>query len=1270
MKILHTADWHLGAYVGPQCDSPGERMENTRKCLKTLIDTAQRERPDIILVAGDIFHQARVWSDRALVEVRVAAGYLDSLAQWAPVVVLYGTPNHDGEQQFKALMQMTGTEVHYFMSPEIKTFKTGSGPIQVAGLPGFDKGHFRAQFPGLSAEEENQVFSQQLDTIIQGLSAQLDPAIPSVFMAHHTVVGCELDNGTHIFQANDVVLSVNTLDSSDFDLVCLGHIHKRQRVVNSSKPIYYAGSIDSFTFNDEGHLKGFFIHYIREGGGYVSSHNFRELPSREFCTERLSQDDIKSQSWIDRNYSDKVVRILYTCDSETEKALNKKELERDLYAAGAYYVSEIRPEKIETSVNQERINEKLTVWDCLLNYLREKKIDTAEIDRLFTEASPIISAVEATTLAGGQTGLFLPLEIEVRNYRSYAEEKLSFQDIYFAMVNGRNGSGKSSLFMDALVDCLYEQPREGELTGWIRNGEKSGSISFTFQLGEDLCRVTRTRQRSGKATLALAKLVRLGNSDWDSSQPAYEEFWKDHSCERMNDTQKKIVDLLGMDADTFRSCVLIMQDQYGRFMEAKPEDRMSVLANILGLGIYEQLENETKSTLTVVNRDLKTAKEKVSILEEETSQIGALQSNLNNIKEQLKTLEGILFLLKQKRDEATIKVATLEQAKKERDRLIQESTTKEQTAKEKSNKLEQMVKDAAETNEFLKGEELLNQKHLELQNITERIASMTGSLNLLQDKKKHMDKLQRESSALIDEGSKLKNDIQKINDKLDGYDALAEKIQSLERSEERLEEWENKAVQHDNIIKSKQKDDSSYSSDMQLNTYKTQQLKVKATTLNKKIDMLNNSGCIDVKQAKCKFLADAVTAEAEKAEIENEIRSAEDFIAAREKSYKGICEAYEKQLKELGYNDVLHRKAKVDLQDHNKLKQQIISLDGDKKLVDAYTERLSKIKEDAHALIEEIKRLKPEISLLQQEVSDYSFLQIKATELTEYEEQLQQIPVAKNYLENLLPQIGELEKEITDLSIKSKADWEKASEFSLQVQDFERNREDLQGLEHSISDYEQSANYCNKQIGSLEEKISVLEDKAQECKQLQEKVSELAGKASRLQVLTEAFGQDGIPHQIVRDIIPELENSANEILTQMTGGRMRLEFRTERTLKSNKAKEIATLDIVIIDVDNGELPYLSRSGGQKVRAALAVSFALAMVKASRVGLQLGMMFVDEPPFLDAEGIEAYCMALESIHERYPEMRIVAISHDENMKARFPQQITVVETDNGSKLRRA
>ena len=94
-------------------------------------------------------------------------------------------------------------------------------------------------------------------------------------------------------------------------------------------------------------------------------------------------------------------------------------------------------------------------------------------------------------------------------------------------------------------------------------------------------------------------------------------------------------------------------------------------------------------------------------------------------------------------------------------------------------------------------------------------------------------------------------------------------------------------------------------------------------------------------------------------------------------------------------------------------------------------------------------------------------------------------------------------------------------------------------------------------------------------------------------------------------------------------------------------------------------PYLSHSGGEKVKIALAVTLGLADVKARRAGIQLGMLFIDEPPFLDADGTEAYADALTNMAARNPGMRILAISHDPTMKARFSQNIIVSAGENGS-----
>lgn len=72
MKILHTADWHIGNFPGPEKDGRNLRADDTGMCIQHLHDIALLEKPQMVLVSGDIFHQARVWADRGLHEVEVA----------------------------------------------------------------------------------------------------------------------------------------------------------------------------------------------------------------------------------------------------------------------------------------------------------------------------------------------------------------------------------------------------------------------------------------------------------------------------------------------------------------------------------------------------------------------------------------------------------------------------------------------------------------------------------------------------------------------------------------------------------------------------------------------------------------------------------------------------------------------------------------------------------------------------------------------------------------------------------------------------------------------------------------------------------------------------------------------------------------------------------------------------------------------------------------------------------------------------------------------
>ena len=124
-----------------------------------------------------------------------------------------------------------------------------------------------------------------------------------------------------------------------------------------------------------------------------------------------------------------------------------------------------------------------------------------------------------------------------------------------------------------------------------------------------------------------------------------------------------------------------------------------------------------------------------------------------------------------------------------------------------------------------------------------------------------------------------------------------------------------------------------------------------------------------------------------------------------------------------------------------------------------------------------------------------------------------------------------------------------------------------------------------KMIGGLMEKISQTEAMRKQITDLQDSILKNGETVSDYELLKNAFSQDGIPHQIIRTLLPRITASANSILGQMTGGKMGIVFRTEKVLKSNTAKEVVTLDVLIEEYGKSVLPYLSKSGGEKVKAS-------------------------------------------------------------------------------------
>lgn len=164
--------------------------------------------------------------------------------------------------------------------------------------------------------------------------------------------------------------------------------------------------------------------------------------------------------------------------------------------------------------------------------------------------------------------------------------------------------------------------------------------------------------------------------------------------------------------------------------------------------------------------------------------------------------------------------------------------------------------------------------------------------------------------------------------------------------------------------------------------------------------------------------------------------------------------------------------------------------------------------------------------------------------------------------------------------------------------------------------------------------------------------------------LSEIFGPKGIQAVVIENAIPEIEYAANELLAQMTEGRMHVKFQTLKTVKSSNALE-ETLDIFISD-EMGTRSYETFSTGESFRVNFAIRLAISRMLARRAGAKLQTLVIDEGfGSQDSQGKTRLVEAINSVAHLYA--CILVITHVDDLKALFPCRIDVQKGEQGAKL---
>lgn len=349
MKIAHTGDLHWGlGYPGP---SPDSRFNDISTVADFMADKIVDEKCDLVLVAGDLFKDARVFLDRASVEIAAAVRWLRRFSEAGiPVVVISGTPSHDAVAAYELIKEMRIPGVEIFTTPGV--FEYG---CSIACLPGINRSTMasKEEFSKLPAHELHQLMTERVTQAVRGLEAECANDF-KIFMAHITCTGA--DKGFEdLLQQQEPVLTSEAVEGSGFDIICLGHIHKPQVIKGLSVPTYYCGSPERLSFNEELHTPGFYIHNLGTGRGSEWTINppyFVQTPARNYYTMDVTPgpdaeegtdiaaclNDFRNHFFSNDFIKNAIVRVHYECTDTQAKLINQAQITRDLYDLGAFYV--------------------------------------------------------------------------------------------------------------------------------------------------------------------------------------------------------------------------------------------------------------------------------------------------------------------------------------------------------------------------------------------------------------------------------------------------------------------------------------------------------------------------------------------------------------------------------------------------------------------------------------------------------------------------------------------------------------------------------------------------------------------------------------------------------------------------------------------------------------------------------------------------------------------------------------------------------------------
>lgn len=408
LRILHSADWHIGALLQAYPKLARERKVELLKIIEAMLEFVQTQQVDLCLLSGDLFDEGFPPAEEKQ--------YIFSLLEKfiVPVVICMG--NHDPlSLKFKQNL-ICPPNVHIF---DYNTMHHGiyfeELSLLIGGASFQSPTLERSLLPAIQ-KDLNQYFQQE--------------CMWKVLCLHGEFIKGRANTQTSLYHP----IYSEDLEKDDFDFVGLGHIHKKQSFILGKTLVSYAGCLLGRGFDELGAL-GFSLIDLRTPSGH-----FKALSPSSFNieSEQLWQEGLARQiRFISSSPQFLMQEYLLNAQTTPEELQNKLEaLDKKHYYTFqlkgkvskllAYYLEQL-PERLKDSFKHFKIKN-LTSVDLPLNFEKlsylekcyyetlksEPLSESLQLEDLFYTFREVFHASEKDSLLKREKIKYLALEEELK----------------------------------------------------------------------------------------------------------------------------------------------------------------------------------------------------------------------------------------------------------------------------------------------------------------------------------------------------------------------------------------------------------------------------------------------------------------------------------------------------------------------------------------------------------------------------------------------------------------------------------------------------------------------------------------------------------------------------------------------------------------------------------------------------------------------------------------------------------------------------------------